>query len=399
MPRKRRERRESRARRGDRRGEPSGVAVWRTQLKNLARLSAISAISAASAAVVLAPQNATAQQIDRFTADSVIAIDTFGGENVSGRPQMVVDVSAGVRLGANWQVYFRPWFRKARPSTPTAAAPPWDAQLYQAGLRYERPGNVAVRVDAGQLVSPVGLGMMDWRPNLNPTIVPHLSNVVPMPVFDPTVPRQVPIAQAYPLGTQVTLSNTIWDARTAVVNSAPTHAWAVGADNNPGPTPVLEAGGGITPIVGLRFGLSLAHGKYVTKEDAPRTPDGRSMTLIGGEAEYAFRYTKLSGEFERTQFETSTGTAIASEYFVQGVQTISARWFGAGRYEGASAPPLAVGPVVGRRTQLRMLEGTAGFRVTPAITIRSSYYARHSYTSAQWDRQVGVSLVWTQRWR
>ena len=73
-----------------------------------------------------------AQTVDRFTADSVIAIDVFAGENVSNRPQMLIDVSAGVRLGDNW--FFRPWFRKARPSTPTGTSPPWDGQLYQAGI-------------------------------------------------------------------------------------------------------------------------------------------------------------------------------------------------------------------------------------------------------------------------
>ena len=195
-----------------------------------------------------------------------------------------------------------------------------------------------------------------------------------MPVFDPTVPRQVPIAQAYPLGTQITISNTVWDVRGAVVNSAPTHGWAIGAENNFDQTPVLEAGGGIAPIVGVRFGASFAHGKYVTKKDAPRTPDGRMMTLVGGEGEYAFGYTKLAGEFVRTQFETSTGHAIAYEYFVQGTQILTARWFSAARYEGASAPPLNVGTVIGRRIRMRMVETTAGFRVNPSITIRSSYY-------------------------
>jgi len=345
------------------------------------------------------PSDVVSQTLDRFTADSVVALDVFGGENVSNRPQMVVDASVEVRLGGNWQASFRPWFRKARPTTPTAAQPPWDAQLYQAGVRYERPGALAVRLDAGQIVSPIGMGILEWRPNLNPTIAPHLSNVVSMPVFDPTVPRQVPVSQAYPLGAVMTLSTGFWDVRGAVVNSAPTHGWAIGADNNPDHTPVFEAGGGITPVVGLRFGVSVAHGKYATTQDAPRTPDGRMMTLFGGEAEYAFQYTRLSGEFIRTGFETSTGTAEAFEYFAQGVQTLTARWFAAGRFEGASAPPLVVGPVRRGRTSMRMVEATAGFRVNPAITLRGSYYSRRFYTASAWDQQFAVSVVWAQRWR
>jgi hypothetical protein len=350
-------------------------------------------------ALVGAPYTARAQSVDRFTADSVIAVDVFGGQNVSNKPQVVVDVSAGVRLGENWQAFFRPWFRKARPTTPTGVAPPWDAQLYQAGIRYERPGPLAVRVDAGQLVSPIGLAMFDWRPNLNPTIVPHLSNVVSMPVFDPTVPRQVPVSQAYPLGTQLTLSTGWWDARAAVVNSAPTHAWALGAENIQKQTAVIEAGGGITPTVGLRFGMSFAHGKYATESEAPATGDGRMMTLVGVEGEYAFAYTKLSGEFIHTGFETARGTADAYAYFLQGVQTITPRWFAAAKYEGTSAPPLTTATSAGRRTRMRMAEATAGFRLNPAITLRSSYYTRRSYTGTRWDRQFAVSVVWTQRWR
>jgi hypothetical protein len=338
------------------------------------------------------------QSIERFTADSVIAVDVFGGQNVSNRPQIVIDASAAMRVGDHWQLLFRPWLRQARPSTPTAAAPDWDVQLYQLGMRYERPGRVSTRVDVGQIVSPVGLGLLDWRPNLNPTIIPHISYVVPMPVFDPTVPRQVPVAQSYPLGGLVTVSSHKWDARAALVNAAPTRGWALGATNNPRSTPVFEAGAGITPVIGLRLGMSLAQGQYVTGAEAPRAPDGRSMLLVGGEGEFSFGYTKLSGEIVRTAFDTSAGPAVAYEYFLQGMQTLTPRLYAAARYEASSAPPLATGIVPGVRTHLNMFEATAGVRVTRDVTIRSSFYTRHSYTSVAWDQQFGVSLVWARRW-
>ena len=289
-----------------------------------------------------------------------------------------------MRLGDHWQLYVRPWFRLPRPNTPTAAVPPWDKELYQAGLRYERPGPLATRVDVGQILSPIGLGILDSRASLNPTIVPHLEYLVPMPLFDPTGPRVSAVSATYPLGAQITLSTLHWDARAAVVNSAPVRAYVIGAVTNPRQTPVFVTGGGITPITGLRVGASFAHGTYATPEEITMPVSrGRAMTMAGGEGEWAFGYTKIRGEILRTAFETSADTAVAYEWFVQGTQTLTPRWFVAARREGTSAPPLVNGIVAGTRTDLEVFEATAGFRVTRDVTLRSSYYARRFYGSTR----------------
>jgi hypothetical protein len=351
------------------------------------------------AGLVLAAAPAAAQSAARFVADSVVSFDEFGGQNVSDRPQIVIDISLGVRLGDNWQIFARPWFRLPRPSSPTAAVPPWDRELYQAGVRYERPGPVATRVEAGYIVSPIGLGMLDSRPSLNPTIAPHLSYLVAMPPFDPTVPRELPVGMTYPLGAQLTVSTNRWDARAAVVNSAPTRVYIVGGRTNPRQTPVVVAGAGVTPIVGLRFGVSLAQGHYATPDEITiRTPAGRSVTMVGGEGEYEFGYTKFSGEVMRSSFETLGDPAAAYEWFVQGVQTLSPRWFVAGRQEGVSAPPLVNGFAVGQRTRFMTAEATAGYRLSPDITLRGSYYTRKFYGALTWDQQVAASIVWAHRW-
>lgn len=342
---------------------------------------------------------APAQTIARFALDSVVSVDEFAGENASDRPQIVIDVSASVRLGDNWQAYIRPWFRLPRPNTPTAAVPPWDKELYQAGLRYERPGPLATRVDVGQILSPIGLGILDSRASLNPTIVPHLEYLVPMPLFDPTGPRVSAVSATYPLGGQITLSTLHWDARAAVVNSAPVRAYVIGAVTNPRQTPVFVTGAGITPITGLRVGASFAHGTYATPEEITRPgSDSRSVTMVGGEGEWAFGYTKLRGEILRSAFETSADTAVAYEWFVQGTHTLSPQWFLAARQSGTSAPPPVTGIVIAQRSNLDMFEATAGFRATPDITLRSSYYARRSYNVTTWDNQIGVSIVWARRW-
>ena len=357
--------------------------------------------SCAIAAFILlcAAAPADAQEVARFSLDSVLAVDDFAGTNVSHRPQIIVDVSLAVRMGDNWQVVVRPWFRLPRPSSSTAVIQDWDKQMWQAGLRYERRGDVAARVDVGYMVSPIGLGLFDVRPGLNPTILPHLSYLTPMPAFDPTGPRVVPVSSSYPLGALITVSAVRWDARAAVVNSAPTRSYAVGAVTKPRQTPVVVAGAGVTPVVGLRIGASVAHGVYATSDEIRSlAPHGRSMTMAGGEGEWAFSGTKISAEILRTAFETSAGTSIAYEGFVQGLQTLSPRWFVAARREGASAPPLVNGIVVGTRTSFAVFEATAGFRVTPDVTLRGSYVRRRAYGAKAGGSQVGASIVWAQRW-
>ena len=361
--------------------------------------SALSAFSAVSSLVLAFALPASAQSVARFSLESVVAADEFAGENTSHRPQIIVDVSLAVRMGDHWQVYVRPWVRMPRPNSPAAGVPPWDTEVHQAGLRYERRGPLAIRADVGYLLSPIGLGIYDVRPGMNPTIVPHLSYLQPMPVFDPTVPRVSAIAATYPLGAQRSLSSGRWDARAAVINSAPTRLYAVGATTNPQPTPVVVAGAGVTPIAGLRLGASFAHGVYATPEEIMvPVAHGRTMTMAGAEGEWAFGGTKISGEILRTGFETFAGTSVAYEWFVQGQQTLSPRWFVAARREGTAAPPLINGIVVGTRTNLQVFEATAGFRVNRDITLRSSYYTRRLYGASTWTDQAGVSLVWAHRW-
>jgi hypothetical protein len=343
--------------------------------------------------IVGAAAPARAQSLQRFSIQTTASFDEFGGEAavVSVQAaQIIFDVSATVRLSDRWQLYVRPWFRRPR-------SPNWDSEIYQAELRYERPGAVATRVEAGYLASPVGLGMMDTSPSANPTMVPHLTYLTPMPAFDRGAPRVTPIASTYPLGAQVTVSTIRWDARAAVVNSAPNRAQIIGAAAHPRSAAVFEVGAGVTPTTGLRLGVSLAHGQYVTARELPSSAsDGRELTLTGLEGEYAFGHTKVTGEIVHDTLGTAKGTAHASSWFIQGTQTLTPRWFAAARHEGASAPPPLVGD--GSRPQYKMFETTIGFRVSPEITLRSSYYTRRAYLRTQWDHQLGASIVWARRW-
>jgi hypothetical protein len=342
----------------------------------------------------LVPSAASAQAPARFSLDSVVSVDAFQGQSTVDDANIVIDVTAVMRLSDGWLMYVRPWFREPRLPRPTRPEN-WQKEIYQAAVQYERSGRLSTRVDLGYIVSPIGLGMMDTRPGVNPTIATHLSYVQPMPVFDPDVPRVGAIAGSYPLGGQVTVSSARWDARSAIVNSAPTRSYVIGREDNPKATPVFIGGGGVSPTMGLRIGGAYAAGLYAVGEEL-RVPQesGRAFRMVNLEAEYAFGYTKVSGEVTHTEFDVPGARAIARAWFIQASHTLAPRWFVAGRQEGVSAPPMAAGP---RRT-FHTTELTLGYRLSRDFTLRGSFMQRKPYTRTTWDQQVGASIVWARRW-
>ncbi len=332
------------------------------------------------------------ESVSRFSLESALSADVFDGDNVSTRPNLIVDVTAQLRLGDHWVVYVRPWARLPRTTV-------WDWEIYQAAVRYERGGRVAVRVDAGRIASPIGLGLMDASPATNPTIMPHIAYFSPMLPFDTGGPRVNAIASTYPLGVVATASTDRWDARAAVVSTTPTRIDEVHLATNPPSTPTVEAGAGVTPIVGLRLGVSFARGAYLSRSELRQPPaTDPDATIVGIEGEYAFRYTKVSGEWIRNRLDARGTTFDASTWFVQGQQTLSPRWFVAGRHEGVASPVAGSGTVFAANTVFKAVEGTAGFRLTPELTLRGSYYTRQPYGRSTWDQQVGAQIVWARRW-
>jgi hypothetical protein len=334
-----------------------------------------------------------AQPLTRFSFDSVVAVDLFRGQNTVDRPNIIIDATAVVRLADGWVVYARPWFRQPRTSE-------WEKEIYQAAVQYERSGPVSTRVDAGYIVSPIGLGMMDTRPGVNPTIAPHLSYVTPMPVFDPTAPRARPIASSYPLGAQFTLSTSRFDVRGALISSSPTRSYVINSDGNARHTPIVVAGGGFTPRPGLRAGLSIAHGAHATRDELTTDAfgDRRTATIVAVESEFAFGYTRLAGELTRTRLESHVAAETAYAWFVQGIQTLTPRVFVAARQEGTSAPPLRTGTSPRPRASFHASEATLGVRIHPDWTVRASFMARKPFTRSAWDQQGGISVVWAHRW-
>jgi hypothetical protein len=346
----------------------------------------------ATASLVMCHSLPTHAQVAPVSVDGVVSISGFVGQNAANQPDIVIDATATARLGKGWVGYARPWFRRAS-TAPYAVS----KEIYQAAVQYQRSGPVSTRVDLGYIASPIGLGLLDMRPDINPNVMTHMSYVIPMPSFDSGAPSALPIASSYPLGGQLTLSTAKWDARAAVIASPPNRSFILGAPNaNPRATPTYVGGGGISPRSGLRVGLAYATGIYATTTELTRPPStDRHLDMVSLEGEYAFGYTKLTGEFTYDTLETAASHVVAREWFLQGVQTLSPHWFVAARHEGANAPPRSATAAI---PTLRVSEVTGGYRLSTEFTVRTAVVRRKTYFSAVNDWQVGASLVWARRW-
>lgn len=336
---------------------------------------------------------AAAQDVERLSMDAAVSATQAFGPNAGDRPDIIVDITATARLGSGWVAYVRPWFRQAS-TTPYDVA----KEIYQAAIQHERSGRISTRVDAGYILTPIGIGMMDMRPDTNPVTMTHLSYVVPMPSFEKGAPASLAVASSYPLGAVFTASTLKWDARAGLLASPPNRGYVLGsASANPRIRPFAVVGGGVTPRTGMRLGAAYGSGEYATARElsAPDT-GGRQLRMTAAEAEYAFGYTKLTAELTHSRIETRTGNVTAREWFVQGVQTLSPRWYLGVRRETATAP---ASPFFGPEPTLRVTEASIGYRMSTDLILKNAVLSRKTYYSPAADTQYAISLVWAKRFR
>ena len=158
------------------------------------------------------------------------AIDLFGGDNVSNRPQIIVDIIGTVQLGDRWQIYVRPWFRLPRPSPPTAR---------------HRPTGTRSSTRPACATSDPDRSRREWTPATSRRRSASGSSTrtrepirrsrdtratsrrccpsTPAARACPRSPRRIRSARV------LTLSGAHWDARAAIVNSSPVRNFAIGA--------------------------------------------------------------------------------------------------------------------------------------------------------------------------
>ena len=346
--------------------------------------------------VVTGAAQAFAQQAQpsRFAVDTVAAVDEAVDANGNFTTGVIVDAVMSADLGGGFQAIVRPFTQRL------SGTGEWNRQVWVAELRYERPGPVAIRVEAGLIPSPIGLANLTLRPHLNPTIAQPASLFTRLPPLAGfRGPGASLIGAVYPYGAQVTLSAPHWDARGAVMDTSPMRTRRIFATANPPQFTNVVFGAGVTPFVGFRVGASVTHGGWLRAGESPVVTADHDATVFTIESDLSFRYTKLSGEWVRDAVGTDTGDRAATGWFVQGQQTLSPRWFLAGRVERMSSPAVLSATLI-REQHLNGTQATLGYRVTPEITLRVEHRARKPFSAAQvgYNHSAAVSVVWWRRW-
>ena len=196
------------------------------------------------------------------------------------------------------------------------------------------------------------------------------------------------VSATYPDGIAVATSADRWDVRAAMVDTPPVRFWQAGSGADATVNTII--GGGMTPTPGMRFGAGAAWGDLT---DAP----AGEYRMINVEGDYSFGYTRVSGEVTRDRFVMPSGTHVAWGWTLQGLQTLSPRWFAHARATDIHAPVLAAGGSPRIQT-FRSLDTTLGYRVDPEVTLKLGYSAVSTWGADRVDHQAGLALMWTRRW-
>ena len=343
-------------------------------------------------ALLLALTAASASaQTSRFALEPVASVDASKGSDVPRYTQLWFDLFAAYRLVDGLDIVARPVVNRR------TFDGVWQKQLYQLGLRYERPGRIGVRLEAGQIPSPIGIAMLENRPDLNPLVTQHSAYYLPLPRIDPEIPRVFLIAASYPLGAQATVSGRGWDARVAVTDSSPVRGRPFFNANGQPRLHNTLAGVGFKPLFGLRLGAAVAHGGYASVDEVVDTTRGdRQATMLQFEAEWSFGYTRMAGEVIRSVMETARRDAVAQGGWLEVTQTLTPRWFLAGRMDAQEFRFQRPQGYLDKERYKRF-ETIAGFRLTPDITLRGGYLVRKGYVVSHWDDQLVFAATFQRK--
>lgn len=343
----------------------------------------------ASAVVLLGPAAVAGQDAGRgrrLAIDGVVAVQDMAFETANWPTQIIVDSASTVQVRRGLSLNLRPVLWRVDGE--------WEALLDQASVRVEtRRGGAVVRVEAGRFPSPIGLGMMENRASQNDGVLwCHRLYYGRLPTLGPGTAPHTLLSAIYPIGVSATMSTARWDVRAAALDRAPVDPWATPTRRLAAPGNFV-AGVGITPRQGLRVGVASAWGTSTAAGGRAKGDDDYRVYNVEGE--WAFGYTRVSGEWTRARFDAPAGPRTSSGLTLQARQTLSPRWFVHSRATAARAPRVSAAGVV---TQAyRSIDSTLGYLLSADLTLRAGHSAVKSFAQSRLDHQLAVSVVWARR--
>jgi hypothetical protein len=141
----------------------------------------------------------------------------------------------------------------------------------------------------------------------------------------------------------------------------------------------------------------VTHGGWQRAGERPTVTADQNATVVTVETDFSIGYTRFLAEFVRDMLETANGDVEASGWFAQLHQTVTPRWFAAGRMERISSPGITPSGTLADMN-LTGTEAVIGYRLTPEVTIRAGHRARRGFGGPGFDHQAQVSVVWWKRW-
>ena len=287
----------------------------------------------------------------RVGIDSVTSADVYAASD-EHEGSAVIDVSAAWRVASRVQVSFRPVISRGLDGA-------WKTNVYQAAMRYDRPGRVRLRFEGGYLPSPIGILPLESRADQNPMVTSAQNYDAWLPFFERGTPWVQLTSGLYPLAAQVTAAGERWDLRGAVLGSSTARTRPLTGEDKPPAAPQLAVGGGVTPFIGLRLGASFERGVYARASElaVPSTGD-RHATIVGLDADYSVGFTRVYADWIQGVFDRATGSTTGRALTVTGVRTLSPRWYVAARLQHAVHHRCAGAAVPERLTPRSSVDGT-----------------------------------------
>lgn len=215
-------------------------------------------------------------------------------------------------------------------------------------------------------------------------------------------------ALSYPVGARVDGTWRMLDYRAGML-SLPLY--------RPGYTPDPSAamrssmGAGITPMMGVRFGMSAMLGPYLRDDYAPallRSQDWKSykQRVIAADAQVSHGYLEVNAELAHGVYDVP-GRPTAMKgllYYIEPKYQLTPRLHLAGRYERNDYPfirPVTATVWVANRVVFQDVELGAGFRPTAStllkLSVRADHWAPNASAQAPKDNGYAVVAQWSQR--